>query len=216
MLFGKCLHFVSRNVDDRPPGRDLICFTLTIAKGDANQRSHTHFFLLKKGFRNPSKGLERMAMNEAADAVENATSKLLKLNEQDLYLELGKRLYAVRRDPKLSASLDLSELGIETYGIAGDIADFGKRFLKRVNEQAFALVCGPDATDVQERQELTKAFGLGSEAVAGVLASLFIAQLGLAPAIAVAVAPIIVKLVFGPTHAAMCETWRAKMAGQKA
>ena len=65
---------------------------------------------------------------------------------------------------------------MEAYGIASDAIDFGKRFFKRVNEQAFSLVCGPDATDVREREQLMQAFGLGSEAVTGVLATLFIAQ----------------------------------------
>jgi hypothetical protein len=155
-------------------------------------------------------------MAENLDAFENATSRLLDLSEQNLYLELGKRLQAVRRDPGLSGSFDLKlDSAPEAYGLADDLINFADRFLKRLNEQAFSVVCGSEATDVRDRQDLVNAFGLGKEAVAGALAALLVSQLFIAPVIAVVAAPIIVKLLFQPTHAAMCDVWRAKMEGKE-
>jgi hypothetical protein len=138
------------------------------------------------------------------------------LSEDDLFEELGKRLRTIEIDPAASGHFELSgEVPVETYGLSTDLREFGRRYLRRVNRQAFELVCGTDAAASTERSQLLNAFGLGREAVAAALTALLIAQLGIAPLVGVAVAAVIMRLVFTPTHGAMCDVWAAKFADGK-
>src|SRR5262245_20427946 len=122
-----------------------------------------------------------------------ATEKLLQVKQTDqLYLEIGKRLQEIRRDPTIAGDFDLTPRpGVEGLG-AGQLSELGREYFRRVNAQAYGLVCGADAPNTAERESLLKKFGLGKEAVAPALAALLVAHLAFAPAIAAVIAAIAV------------------------
>lgn len=100
---------------------------------------------------------------------------------------------------------------LESQGIMEDFAGFGRRYFQRLNLQAYALVCGSDAENSEQRQELIHAFGIGRDAVAPALAAMLVGYLGLAPAIAAVVAALMIRLFFQPGYEAMCDTWKTKL-----
>ncbi|MFL6275320.1 MAG: hypothetical protein ACJ74G_08905 [Blastocatellia bacterium] len=152
-------------------------------------------------------------MANLVDHARPATERLLTLDDDQLYAELAMRMQEIRRDPALSADFNLAvESPVESMGALADLADFGRRFFNRVSRQAYALMCGDDAEDSNERHQLTQAFGLGKDAVAPALAALIVAHLGFAPAIAAVIAALAVKLFFKPAYEAMCEVWKEKLA----
>lgn len=140
----------------------------------------------------------------------------LKTDDEDqLYMELGRRLQAMQIDPSLSGSFapdlpvaDVS-FGIDGEAAMADLKSFGQGFFTRVNVQAYQLVCGGGADNTQDRKQVLDAFGVGKEAVAPAIAALLVAQLGIAPAIAAVVAMLIIRLFFRPAYEAMCEVWKA-------
>jgi hypothetical protein len=138
----------------------------------------------------------------------SATDKLLPADVGALYVELGKRLREVRRNPGSSSAFDMTaESALETMG--GDqLREFGRQFFNRMNKQAYALMCGADSQNSSERDSLLKAFGFGKDAVAPALTALLVVQLGLAPAIATVLAVLAVKLFFEPGYDAMCDAWK--------
>lgn len=142
-----------------------------------------------------------------------ATERLLTLDDDALYAELAVRLQAIKQDPTASADFDLTvnQSSVEAMGAWDNLTDFGRRFFDRMSKQAYALMCGADADDSNERQQLTEAFGIGKDAVAPALAALLVAQLGLASAIAAVLAAIAIRLFFKPAYEAMCEVWHDKL-----
>jgi hypothetical protein len=143
---------------------------------------------------------------------ESAVEMLMTYDEDRLYSELGMRLRTVRRDPTKSAQFDLvPDTPLEELGVADDLRAFGRKFFDRVSTQAYALVCGSDSEQTEERGKLLQAFGIGRDAVAPALSVLLVGHLGLAPAIAAVVATLIVRLFFRPAHEAMCEVWQGRL-----
>ena len=137
-----------------------------------------------------------------------ATEKLLSAEVGALYVELGKRLREVRRDPSLASAFDMTtDSALETMG-SDKLREFGHQFFNRMNKQAYALMCGADSQNSAERESLFKAFGFGKDAVAPALTALLVVQLGLAPAIATVLAVLAVKLFFEPGYDAMCDAWK--------
>jgi hypothetical protein len=141
-----------------------------------------------------------------------AMKELGQKSDDELYAELGARLMLLSRDPKMTGEFKPEEpIEIESLGFAADLKNFGLKFFNRVNRQAYELVCGTDAEESKEREDLLNAFGIGKEAVGPVLAGLLVAHLGLAPLIAAAVAAIVIRLFFKPAYQAMCDVWKGKL-----
>jgi hypothetical protein len=148
-------------------------------------------------------------MSNLEELARPAVDELLQRNEDDLYTELGARLKAMGRDPALSASFAPQiDTGLESLEAMEDFKDFGKRFFDRVNVNAYDLVCGQDSENAGERQKVIDAFSFGKEAVAAAMAAFFVAQLGLAPAVAAVVAAIAISIFFRSAHQAMCGVWK--------
>lgn len=151
-------------------------------------------------------------MADLATEARPAVDALLKNDEDELYLALGSRLRAIQQEPSLSGTFapDIPA-GLEALGAVDDIKDFGRRFFKRVNSQAYQLICGTGAENTEERERVIDAFGIGEEAVAPAIAALLVVHLGLAPAVAAVVAALIIRLFFRNAFAAMCEVWQEKL-----
>jgi len=147
-------------------------------------------------------------MTDFSAAARKSVDELKNKNTDELYLELGQRLYAMQQDPSIGGSYS-PELpaGIEALGATDDLKDFGQRFFKRVNAQAYALVCGVDAENSEERENVLDAFGVGKDAVAPAIAALLVLHLGMAPAISAVVATLILRVFFRPAYESMCEVW---------
>jgi hypothetical protein len=140
-----------------------------------------------------------------------ATEKLEAKQTDDLYLEIGMRLQEIRRDPALAGDFDLTaKPDAEGMG-ANQLSELGRQYFRRVSTQSYDLVCGAEAPNTAERENLLKKFGLGKEAVAPALAALLVAHLALAPAIAAVIAAIAVRLFFKPGYDLMCEAWKKNL-----
>jgi len=155
-------------------------------------------------------------MADLVTQAQPATDRLLTLDENQLYGELAVRLQEIKRDPTASANFDLKvDPKLEAMGALQDIRDFGRRFFDRMSRQACGVMCGPDADNTNERHQLAQAFGIGKDAVAPALAALFVAHLGLAPAIAAVLAALAIKVFFKPAYDAMCDVWKDKLKEEK-
>ena len=152
-------------------------------------------------------------MSDLAIEAQSAVSKLLSVTDKDqLYLELGKRLAINRIDHRKASDFEPEvEPEFETLGFASDLKQAGILYFGRVNKQAYELVCGSAADDLKERDSLTKAFGIGPDAVAAALAPILVSHLAIAPAIAAVVAALTMKLFFRPGYDTMCEVWKGKV-----
>lgn len=134
------------------------------------------------------------------------------ISEEELFEKLGVRVKAMEQDPALVDSFDADPAyNAEVMGPLDDIRSFGRIFYKKLGTQCYALVCGSETPDTDERKQLVASFGLGKTEVAAALAAFLVAQLALAPAIATVVAALIVRLVFRNALAAMCEVWKGKI-----
>jgi hypothetical protein len=152
----------------------------------------------------------RKIVTRLADTAKPVVEDLLQADESQLYEELGIRLQGIRRDPtKAGAFAPDVTYDAEDMGALDDVKAFGKKFFKRVQSQAYDLICGSE--EAEERESMLEAFGAGEGAVAAAVASLLVAQLGLAPAIAAVVAALIIKLVFRSAYDAMCDVWKEKL-----
>jgi hypothetical protein len=141
-----------------------------------------------------------------------ALETLVASDENKLFTELGARLQMNRSDPRgVTEFTPHAEPEYETLGLRDDLANFGKKYFERVNQQCYNLVCGSEAEDSGDRDKLVAAFSLGKADVAAALAALLVSQLAIAPAIAAVVAAIAIKLFFAPAHGTMCELWRQKV-----
>jgi hypothetical protein len=150
-------------------------------------------------------------LNEQAQA---AVEKLLKADEDQLYEQLGMRARAMAQDPAKSGSFQ-PQVSYEAaqMGFKEDVKDFGQRLFKRWNVEAYNLVCSTQAEDQQVRSDLLSAFGVSDAAVAAVVASLLVTQLGVAPAIAAVVAALVIKRFFRPAYEEFCITWKKSVEG---
>ncbi len=147
-------------------------------------------------------------MTALSSEARSAVDALMHKEPDELYTELGRRLYAMEENPTLSGSFSPEiPADLEALGATDDLKAFGERFFKRVNAQAYALICGGEAENSEERERVLDAFGIGKEAIAPAIAGLLILQLGLAPAVAAVVATLIIRLFFRPAYESMCETW---------
>jgi hypothetical protein len=153
-------------------------------------------------------------MPDLTQQAQPAVEKLLKADESQLYEQLGIRAKAMAQDPAKSGSFE-PEVTYEAaqMGFKEDVKDFGQRLFKLWSVEAYKLVCSTEAEDQQTRTDLLNAFGVSETAVAALLASLLVAQLGVAPAIAAVVAALIIKRFFRPAYQEFCVTWKKSVEG---
>jgi len=91
------------------------------------------------------------------------------------------------------------------------LKDFGRSFFNRFSKDAYALICGADQANTDERRKLMDASGLGPAAFASALTLALMSWFGWAPAIATVVAALIMRLFFKNAYDSMCDTWKARL-----
>jgi hypothetical protein len=153
-------------------------------------------------------------VTELSQQAQPAIEKLLKADEDQLYEQLGMRAKALAQDPALAGYFE-PEVTYEAaqMGLKEDVLNFGQQLFKRWNAEAFKLVCSAEVEDAQFRDQLLNAFGVSDAAVAAVLASLLITNLGIAPAIAGVVAALVIKRFFRPVYDEFCVVWKKSLGG---
>ena len=147
-------------------------------------------------------------------AAKAAVGDLHKNDEDELYRLLALRLQAIQRDPAAAGSfapkIQASEVGIAP----SDLLKIGKEAFARLAVAAQPLVCGTGA-DGFPLQRLLGALSTDVTTVTAAVASLLIAQLAIAPAIAGVVAALVVGKVAPTSVAALCKAWGAKIAAMR-
>ena len=143
---------------------------------------------------------------------EEAVGRLLQSTEGQLYEQLGIRAKALAADPSIAGNF---EPNVAYDGIAmgplDDVRELGQRLFRRWNREAYNLVCGSGVDEASDRQKLLDAFGGGDVAVGAALAGLFVAYLGMAPAVAGIVAALTLKHFFRPAYGEFCGLWLEKL-----
>ncbi|GEM_PF-1530503 len=156
-------------------------------------------------------------MSEVAKQAREAAPRLLEQETDQLYVELGLVAKSLAEAPTRAGYADLAVrlTAVPAFGDrgAGDMmADFGRGLFKRIELAAYELVCASDDVSVEEREELLEAFGGGTAAVVGALATILVSYLGLSVAVAALVAAILVKLFVKPAYEEFCKAWTESMA----
>lgn len=130
---------------------------------------------------------------------------------ENLYSEIGRRASVAAEDPK-AAIVPPSEFSTEYkhLGFGDDIMELGKRIARRLLRELREVLCGSNADDAADRKKLQDAFGLGRDAIVAAVAAFLAGPLGVAAAIAAAVAAIFVGRVLEPTYKETCEFWEEK------
>jgi len=134
-----------------------------------------------------------------------ATAKLVQKNEDELILELGRRLQAVSLDAGIAG--DFEPRLAETLGPLDDLKANALRFAHMISEQAFGIVCGVDEGGQALRQAVADAVSEGAARAAAAVAAVLIGSLGLAPTIAAPLAALLVKQFLKATYKATCTAW---------
>lgn len=142
-------------------------------------------------------------MANDARAVVAAAQRLAKKDEAALELLLGLREKAIEKDPKLKDNPEFEpKYDGNTMGPLDEIKKIGRRVLARWNKELHKAVC----TNNAEKKKVLEAMNLGQAAVIAVVATA-LSGLGVAAAIAAAVAPLIVKRFIEPAQDELCEAW---------
>jgi len=143
--------------------------------------------------------------------------RLLESEEEQLLEQLAIRSQAIERDPSKADSLDptVSSSEISTMGPKEALRAIGERVLNRWNREAYKLICGSDKEVAKEREDLSRAFGLGDAAAAGALCSALLLIPGMPVALAPVIAVILVKRFFGPGIDEFCGYWKENLPQQK-
>jgi uncharacterized membrane protein YdfJ with MMPL/SSD domain len=151
-------------------------------------------------------------MPDVGHHAQPALEKLLQSDPDQLYAELGLRQKAILADPRQAAMFETTATyDADFAGPLDALKDFGRRFFNRFSNDAYALVCGADQENSEERKKLLDAFGGGQTAFAAALTAALMSWFGWAPAIAAVMAALIVKLFFKNAYIAMCAVWKQRL-----
>lgn len=100
--------------------------------------------------------------------------------------------------------------GATPFGVK-DLREIGVRIADRVERELHDVVCGNSEQDAAERLSIQKAFGLSDAVLSGALVTVLVG-LGLSPAIAIAIAALLIKRVFHPAGEELCAFWAKRLS----
>lgn len=142
------------------------------------------------------------------NAVSAAVDRLSAKDEESLVLLLGMREKAIERNPELRDDVDfLPEYDSSTMGVLDGVKSLGRRILRRWNKELYGVVCGNKPEDAEERSKIMTALNLGAGAAATAIATTLTSWLAVPAALAVVLAPILVKRLVVPGKEEMCAAW---------
>lgn len=142
-----------------------------------------------------------------------AMQKLLQSDADQLFAELGLRQKAIQADPSQAGRFETTATYDAAFAGPLDVLkEIGKAFFDRVGKDLYALVCGEDPENAEERKKLRDAIGGGQATFAAALAAIGVSWFGWAPAIAAVIAALVVKLFFKNALDATCQVWKQHLA----
>lgn len=147
-------------------------------------------------------GAELTPLNIAVDQprptlITAEVNSLLDTKEEVLYAELA-TLSWLNGSPADSAKPLLGQ---------DQIVALGRRIFERLHRELHSLLCGTAESDLDDRDKLRAAFGLGGDAVTAAIVGIMTASLAIAQPIAVVAAAIIVRKLLAPTYLETCAYW---------
>ena len=154
------------------------------------------------------------------DAMQRAMTAATQLDvdaddEEGLYRLLGMRMKALERDPSIAGQFAPAPIAPAELGITvPDLLEFGRATFVRIAAVGQSLVCGTEANQGFYLQRLLTTLGTDTATVTAAVATLLIAQLAIAPAVAGVVATIIVGKVAPTSLGALCKMWGAKVGAR--
>ena len=149
-----------------------------------------------------------MSIQQEAEPV---LRKLLGADENTLLEQLGirARAYESRSPQVMQLEANIAH-DVAVMGPMDELRKIGSRLLARWSRELFKVMCGDAKDDAKDRESLLKAVGLGDVAVAGAITA-FLGSLGVAPALAVVIAALLVKRIIGPGAQTVCEYWAEQL-----
>lgn len=143
---------------------------------------------------------------------EKFINNLEQLDEEELIIKLGSYVQNLGENLDQSAGIDsLEEVSQESVqrGLVADQAfAMGERLLKRLNAEAYDLLCGNPFGDQGEMlQTIEAAMKINTTKAAGLITPLLVANLGLAPAVAAIVSTLIVQKIAKSVGDTICSSW---------
>ncbi|MCD8487587.1 MAG: hypothetical protein LRZ84_12845 [Desertifilum sp.] len=149
--------------------------------------------------------------------INDLVQQLAEVDEEALQIQLGKQAQRLAADLTESASIDSIDVEmLEAVPRGGDTdkaLELGQRLFKRLNAEAYDLMCGSDpfGDGGKTMQQIEAAYKGGSTQAAGVIAPILVASLGLAPAIAAIISTLIVQKFAKATGDTICGMWKESM-----
>jgi hypothetical protein len=125
-------------------------------------------------------------------------------DDEGLAVLLARRFEAIEKDPSLSGDLEMMPAYESTEMGLAELRALGWRLVRRWNRELHRLVCG--SSDAQVRQDLARALNLGEGTVIAVLMPCLLG-IGIPAALAVVLAPIIVRKFLVPAGDELCNAW---------
>jgi hypothetical protein len=145
------------------------------------------------------------SMDEALKAVE----ELEDADDEELYRQLGLRIKAMERDPSIAGQFAPPKSLVEPMGVSlGDVIGAGRQAFARLSKAGFGLLCS--GGQGSRFDAFVATLGTSRMAVTAGLATLLVAQIGIAPAIAGVVAALAIGKAAPASVEAICAAWALK------
>jgi len=155
-------------------------------------------------------------MSPLMDEALNAVESLEDADDDELYRQLGLRMRAMERDPKLAGHFAPPAAALEPMGMAlGDIVSAGRRAFATLSQASYALLCtaGPAGGRFDA---FVDTLGTNRMAITAALATVLVAQIGIAPTIAGVVATLAIGKAAPASMEMMCTIWARKAGIEQA
>jgi hypothetical protein len=150
-------------------------------------------------------------MRKTMPNVNSVVDAAIRLQKQkdDVALELliGMRAKSIEEDSALKDDVDFEpKYDAETMGALDDVKALGRQILSRWNEELYGLVCTNKADDRKDRKKVLDSLNVSETAVIAAAATALL-SLGVAAALAAALAPLIVRRFIWPAKDELCRAW---------
>jgi hypothetical protein len=110
-------------------------------------------------------------MSQIHDQAQGAIDKLLQADTDQLFEELGMRQRKLSTEAAVAGSFDPAiTYDARLMGPMDDVRDFGRLFFRRLESNAYELVCGTDKAFEKDREKINAALETGQTAAATALA----------------------------------------------
>jgi len=129
--------------------------------------------------------------------------------KDDVALEVlvGMRAKAIETDPSLKDNVSFEpKYAAATMGALDDVKALGRRILNRWNKELFGVVCGNAGGDQKDRRAVLDSLNVSEAAVIAAVAGALL-SLGVAAALAAAIAPLLVRRFIWPAKDELCAAW---------